>query len=124
MAVPLFGAPWRLTLTLVLLALASVGLGFAMSLLASSERQAVQFSMLALLSTVFFSGFALPLDNLRQPALSVSYILPATYGVVLLQDIMLRGLPGSDAFLLILGTIAVVLFLGCLGLLRWRTRAA
>lgn len=122
--VPLFGDPWRLALTLVLLALASVGLGFAMSLLATSERQAVQFSMLALLGTVFFSGFALPLDNLRQPALSVSYSLPATYGVVLLQDIMLRGLPGSDGFLLILGTIAVVLFLTCLGLLHWRTRAA
>lgn len=121
--VPLFGSPWRLALTLVLLTLASVGLGFMLSLLATSERQAVQLSMLALLGIVFFSGFALPLDNLRQPALSISYLLPATYGVVLLQDVMLRGLPGSDTFLSMLALIATALFLACLGLLHWRTRA-
>ena len=51
--VPLFGSPWRLALTLLLLALAAVGLGFVLSLLASSERQAVQLSMLALLGVVF-----------------------------------------------------------------------
>ena len=82
-------------MTLLLLALAAVGLGFVLSLLASSERQAVQLSMLALLGVVFFSGFALPLHALEQPALSVSYALPATYGVVLLQDVMLRGYPAA-----------------------------
>lgn len=121
--VPVFGSVWRLALTLVLLALASVGLGFALSLLAASERQAVQFSMLSLLSIVFFSGFVLPLDTLRQPAISVSYAMPATYGVVLLQDVMLRGLPGSNRLLLALGAIAIGVFLACLGLLHWRTRA-
>lgn len=121
--VPLFGSPWRLALTLLLLALASVGLGFALSLLATSERQAVQFSMLSLLGIVFFSGFALPLDALRQPALGVSYALPATYGVVLLQDVMLRGLPGSDRSLLLLVVMAAILFAACFGLLHWRTRA-
>jgi ABC-2 type transport system permease protein len=80
LGVPLFGSIWRLGVTRLLLALASVGLGFALSLLAASERQAVHFSMLALLTVVFFSGFPLPLDQLRQPALTVSYVLPATYG--------------------------------------------
>lgn len=121
--VPLLGSPWRLALILSMLALASVGLGLALSLLAASERQAVQLSMLALLAMVFFSGFALPLKALRQPALSISYALPATYGVVLLQDVMLRGLPGSDRFLLVLGGIALGLFLLCWRLLRWRTAA-
>ncbi len=123
LGVPLFGSPWRLVLTLVLLALASVGLGFTLSLLATSERQAVQFSMLSLLGIVFFSGFALPLDALRQPALSISYMMPATYGVVLLQDVMLRGLPGSNRFLLILTLIGTGLFLLSLSLLSWRTRS-
>lgn len=119
--VPLFGSPWRLALTLLLLALASIGLGFALSLLAATERQAVQLSMLSLLAVVFFSGFVLPLSALRQPALSASYALPATYGVVLLQDIMLRGLPGSNQLLLILAAIGFILFAACFGLLRWRT---
>lgn len=122
--VPLFGSPWRLALILVLLTLASIGLGFALSLLASSERQAVQFSMLSLLGVVFFSGLALPLDALIQPALSFSYALPATYGVDLLQDVMLRGLPGSDRFVFVLAAMAGGLFLACLALMHWRTRPA
>jgi ABC-2 type transport system permease protein len=119
--VPLFGDPRRLALVLVLLTLASTGLGFALSLLATSERQAVQFSMLALLGIVFFSGIALPLDALIQPALTFSYALPATYGVGLLQDVMLRGLPGSDRFVLALALMAAGLFAACLLLLSWRT---
>ncbi len=121
--VPLFGNPWRLLLALHLLALASIGLGFLLSLVATSDRQAVQFSMLALLASFFFSGFALPLDALRQPALAMSHILPVTHGVVLFQDIMLRGIPGSDRALLVLAAMAAMLFAACLGLLRWRTQA-
>ncbi len=121
--VPIFGDAWRMGLTLLLLTLTSVGLGFAISLLASSERQAVQFAMLLLLGIVFFSGFALPVDALRQPALSFSYAMPATYGADLLQDVMLRGLPGRELFILVLGALSLVLFLVCLWLLRWRTHA-
>ena len=122
--VPLFGSPARLALVLVLMTLASIGLGLALSLVAVSERQAVQFSMLALLAIVFFAGFALPLDALIQPALTVSYALPATYGGALMQDIMLRGLPGDTTFFIALGAMAVGLFFVCLALLHWRTRPA
>ncbi len=120
--VPLFGSPVRLALTLVLLALASIGLGLALSLLAVSERQAVQLSMLALLGIVFFGGFALPLDALKPPASTVAALLPATYGGALMQDIMLRGLPGDDRALVTLAAMASGLFVACLALLRWRTR--
>ncbi len=122
LGIPLFGAPARLLVAMLLLSLASIGLGFAFSLLASSERQAVQFSMFALLGIVFFSGFALPLTALRQPALTVSYALPATYGVILFQDVMLRGLPGSDIFYGVLAAMSIGAFCLCLGLLYWRTR--
>lgn len=122
--VPFFGNPSRLVLTLVLLTLASIGLGLALSIVAVSERQAVQLSMLALLAIVFFGGFALPLDSLQQPATTVSYALPATYGGALMQDIMLRGLPGSNTFLLALSGMSVGFFALCLFLLHWRTRPA
>jgi ABC-2 type transport system permease protein len=122
--VPMFGDPKRLFIVLVLMILASIGMGLALSLLAVSERQAVQLSMLALLAIVFFSGFALPLDSLKQPALTVSYVLPATYGGALMKDIMLKGLPGSNTFYVALGVMAVGFFFICLGLLHWRTRPA
>jgi ABC-2 type transport system permease protein len=123
LGVPLLGSPWRLGLVLVLLALASVGLGLLFSLLAGSERQAVQFSMLSLLGMVFFSGFSLPLDALRFPATALASLLPATYGVQLLQEVMLQGGGGKSNLVLALAAISVVLGGGCWGLLHWRTKA-
>jgi ABC-2 type transport system permease protein len=79
--------------------------------------------LFVLLAIVFFSGFALPLDALRQPAITISYLLPATYGVTLFQNVMLRGLPADPQFLLALFAISLLLFVASWALLRWRTPA-
>jgi ABC-2 type transport system permease protein len=123
LGVPLLGSVWRFALALVLLAFASTGLGLACSLVATSERQAVQLSLLALLAVVFFSGFTLPLDALRQPALAIAYALPATYGTMLLQDTMLRGTGGAPGAYGALVALAVGMCAVCQGLLHWRLRA-
>jgi ABC-2 type transport system permease protein len=120
--VPVLGSPWQLGVTLVLLTLASVGLGLLLSLLALSEHQAVQFAMLTLLAIVFFSGFVLPLDAISRPLRIVSALLPATHGVVLLQNAMLRGGPVDTQALFALLAMALLLFGTCLGVLHWRTR--
>ncbi|MCB0197250.1 MAG: hypothetical protein KDJ65_35210, partial [Anaerolineae bacterium] len=52
---------------------------------------AVQYSMIVLLTSVFFSGFLLGLNTLWEPVRVISWSLPATYGILLLRDIMLRG---------------------------------
>lgn len=123
LGVPLLGSGWEVAVALTLLTAASTGLGLACSLIATSERQAVQLSLLALLAVVFFSGFTLPLDALRQPALAVAYALPATYGTMLLQDTMLRGTAGDARAYGALAGLAVVFGVACLLLLHWRLRA-
>jgi ABC-2 type transport system permease protein len=70
---------------------ASVGLGFFISTISKSESQAVQLSMLILLASVFFSGFFLRVETIWEPVRVVSYALPVTYGVSMLQVVMLRG---------------------------------
>lgn len=75
----------------ILLILASLSFGFFISAISNSESQAVQFSMLVLLASVFFSGFFLPLDSLVPYVRVVSYALPVTYGINALQSVMLRG---------------------------------
>lgn len=99
LGVPLLGSPERLATVVVLLAFASLGAGLLISLVADSERQAVQLAMLLLILSVFFSGFVLPVDEFRSIARYVSYLLPVTYGIQLLQDIMLRGELGNVAYL-------------------------
>ena len=57
---------WSLALTVSLVIFASLGLGFAISGLAKTDSQAVQYSMVVLLLSIFFTGFVL-LDKLTVP---------------------------------------------------------
>jgi ABC-2 type transport system permease protein len=74
-----------------LLALASLGAGIVISLLADSERQAVQLSMLLLLASVFLSGLVLPVGDFAWWVTPIAYLLPVTHGISALQESMLRG---------------------------------
>jgi ABC-2 type transport system permease protein len=110
LGVPFIGNPlWYAALVLLLL-WASLGVGFLISSVSQSESQAVQLSMIALLASVFFSGFFLPLGNFIREVRAVAYVLPVTHGVQGFQDIMLRGRLPSDATLAWLGGIALVCF--------------
>jgi ABC-2 type transport system permease protein len=76
-----------------LMILASLGLGFAVSAVARTNTQAVQYSMMILLVSIFFTGFVLPLEQLITPVRVVSFLLPATYGIVAMHDLMFRTTP-------------------------------
>ena len=95
--------------------LSSLALGMVFAILSKTESQAVQYAMLALLAGLFFSGFILPIDGLSYPIKAISWLLPVTYGIAGLQDIMLRGeqpplslLAGLGALVLGYGLLAVI----------------
>jgi ABC-2 type transport system permease protein len=89
--VPMLGDEWDFVLVIGLVLAGSLGIGFLISAIVRTETQAVQLAMILLLTAVFFSGFFLPLDNLWEPIRAVSYLLPVTYGIEGLQEVMLRG---------------------------------
>jgi ABC-2 type transport system permease protein len=93
--VPLASSVWSLGLALALTLVASVGLGLVISLLSPTDTLAVQLTMLVLLASLFFSGFFLPVEQLVSAAQVISWALPATYGIHLARDTMLRGVIGS-----------------------------
>ena len=110
LGVPFVGNVYWYVLVSLLLVWASLGLGFLISSVSKSESQAVQLSMIALLGSVFFSGFFLPLENFIARVRGVAYVLPVTHGVQGFQDIMLRGkLPSSNSLAWLSG-IALVCF--------------
>jgi ABC-2 type transport system permease protein len=98
------GPLWSFALTVALVIVASLGLGFALSGLARSDSQAVQYSMVVLLVSIFFTGFVLPLDQLTEPIRWVSLLVPGTYGIAGVQDVVFRGETASP---LVLGGLAV-----------------
>jgi ABC-2 type transport system permease protein len=118
--VSLNGSVGWLAVVCVALLLASLSLGMLLASAARSESQAVQFAMLALLGGLFFSGFILPVDGLSYPVRIVSWLLPVTYGIDAMQDIMLRGVEPSAPTLAGLGALVAVY--GALAVLALRRR--
>jgi ABC-2 type transport system permease protein len=102
---PMLGAWWHFTLVIAAVLFTSLGIGFAISIVSQTDSQAVQYSMIILLASVFFSGFIMSLEMLWQPVRVISWLLPTTYGTILLRDIALRGIAPNWAILA--GLIAI-----------------
>ena len=116
--VPMLGLWTDYILTLILLLFASLGAGFLISLISQTEIQAVQYAMLFLLASIFFSGFFLDLRFMWDPMKIFAWSLPATYGIRMLQDVMLRGYHLPALLVLQIAAIGSLLFLVNLYLLR------
>lgn len=116
--VPLLGDPLLLAGMVGLLVLASLGLGLLIALVSDSERQAVQLSLLALLGSIFFSGFVLPLTEFAEPVQMIARAIPVTNGISIIQDVMLRGAVREVWHAGVLGVTAAVLLALCWLLLR------
>jgi ABC-2 type transport system permease protein len=108
----------------LLLLLASLGLGLLISVVSGSERQAVQLSLLVLLASMFFSGFVLRIAEFERPVQIAAYLLPVTHGISLLQDLLLRGQVSQPWQLLALAAIGLVLLILSWILLRREMRPA
>ncbi|MDP9474383.1 MAG: ABC transporter permease [Actinomycetota bacterium] len=108
LGIPVEGGYLSLTLAMVLLTIASLGLGFAVSALAKSQLQAIQVAMLLFIASGFFAGFLFPLGQMGPVAVAISYLLPASYGIRALQDVMIRGETVSSFDLLGLLAISAI----------------
>jgi ABC-2 type transport system permease protein len=108
--VPMLGDPAQIVLSLAALAVASVSLGLALSVLADSERQAVQLALLALLASVFFGGFVLDLNDFALPVRIIGNALPVTHGIQLAQDLFLGGETNQFWRLGVLAAMGMVFF--------------
>jgi ABC-2 type transport system permease protein len=115
---PLFAA------MLLLLIVASLGVGFLISSLSGSDSQAIQLAMISLLLSIFFSGFFIALESFAWPALPVSYSIPMTHGLAGFQHLMLRGIAPPPWTWVGLSAIAAVTFLLVVLITRRQLRRA
>ena len=122
LGVTIGGTIGSLAIVFALLLSASVAIGLVLSLLSRSDTQAVQFAMLTLLASMFFGGFFLSLDALRYPFKAVSWILPVTFAIRGLQDVILRGITPAPLDLAGLAALTVIPGIIAWLLLRRETR--
>jgi ABC-2 type transport system permease protein len=119
LAVPFAGNYVWYIISVLLVTVASLSLGFLISAVSKSESQAVQLSMISLLAAVFFSGFFLPLQNFAPFAQWLAFLLPVTHGVQAFQNIMLRGtLPTLETLTWLTG-LAIICFFAAWAI--WRS---
>ena len=109
--IPILGNLLDYALAVVVLIFTSLGVGFLISLISETDTQAVQYSMLLLLASIFFSGFFMDLRLMREPVTVLAWSLPATYGIRMLQDIMLRGSSVPQLVFWGIVSIGIALFL-------------
>ncbi len=74
-----------------LMAIAAVNLGIFLSMFARSEFQAVQFIPLVVVPQVLLSGIIFPVSSEPGPLQWLSNVLPLTYAVNGMRDIMVKG---------------------------------
>ncbi|MGD9701537.1 MAG: ABC transporter permease [Acidimicrobiia bacterium] len=122
--VPIAGTLGQIAIVMALSLFAAIGLGFVISLASASDAQAVQYTMIILLASLFFSGFFLSIGQMEGLAQVISWLLPVSYGMKLLRDVMLRG---TDLDLWYVGGLAafgVVMFVLALAGTRRRMSTA
>jgi ABC-2 type transport system permease protein len=107
---PMLGSWFLLLFTILCMLLSATGIGFLIAVLSSSTTQAVQMAMGVLLASVFFSGFVLTTQFFVGIGRLVGLLLPATYAIEALRDIMLRGTVLRTTPYLVLAAVAVALF--------------
>jgi ABC-2 type transport system permease protein len=118
--VPLPGSWTAFAAVIGLTLLASLGIGYLVAAVSRTHSQAVQYSMLLLLTAIFFTGLFMPLERIGMPVVLVSWLLPGTYGFVGLQHLMLLDLMAPITLYLGLGAIAAVTFIAARALLPRR----
>ena len=85
------GSVWLIFGIEVLLALAAVNLGIFLSTFARTEFQAIQFLPLVIVPQILLSGLIVPVEAEPEWLQVVSNVLPLTYAVDALREVMLRG---------------------------------
>lgn len=105
LGVPLVGSVPGLIASVAALLFTAVGMGFVVALLARTDSQAVQYAMMVLLASIFLTGFLVTLERVLPALQVVAWLLPPTYGIALLRDVMLRGTAPQP--LVLLGLVAI-----------------
>ncbi|HXG25990.1 MAG TPA: ABC transporter permease [Candidatus Binatia bacterium] len=106
------GSPYLAFLIALLLSIGAVNLGIFLSTFARTELQVIQFIPLVIVPQGLLSGLLWPVERLPDVLQWIAHLLPLTYAVEGLREVMLKGADLSSAVvvtdLAVLAAIALV----------------
>ena len=105
---------------LLLVVVVAVNLGIFVSTFANNEFQVVQFIPIVLLPQIFLSGVIIPTDQMPAVMEAISVVLPLTYAVEGLREIMVMDQSLADVWtdLVILAGFGLGLLIAAVATLR------
>ena len=113
LGVPNAGSTGVAFLITLLLAISAVNLAIFLSTFARTEFQILQFIPLVIVPQGLLSGIFWPVESLPDVLQPISYVLPVTYGIEGLREVLIKGAglgdPTVQLDLLMLGGISIVL---------------
>jgi ABC-2 type transport system permease protein len=116
------GAPWLAFLVTFLMGLAAVNLGIFLSTFARTELQIVQFIPIVVVPQALLAGVLWPVDSLPGLLQPVARVLPMTYGIEGLREVLIKGADLTSRTLqldlVVLAGIALVLALLAMATIR------
>jgi ABC-2 type transport system permease protein len=90
--VPVKGNVFLLLAEGILYILMALSLGILISTVTKTQQSAMMVSMIGLLlPTILLSGFVFPIANMPQILQLLSNIIPATWFIIIIKNIMLKG---------------------------------
>jgi ABC-2 type transport system permease protein len=99
------GVLWHIFLLVLVLATTSLNMGIFFSTFARNEFQVMQFIPLVIVPQLFLGGVLVPVEQMPGYLQAVSRMLPLTYAIRGLRDIMVRG-EGLEGVVTELGILA------------------
>ena len=114
------GSLWEIGAILFLCVIVAVSLGIFISSFANNEFQVVQFIPIILAPQIFLSGVIIPVEQMPTLFEWFSVVLPLTYAVEALREIMLHGTGLAELWpnLAALGGFSLGLLAAAVGTLR------
>jgi ABC-2 type transport system permease protein len=77
---------------IVLFGMGSLAMGIALSVLAKTELQAVQFVPMIIFPSIILGGMIIPIETMPSWLQVFCYLIPMTYSTQALRDVMVKGL--------------------------------
>ena len=93
---PINGSVALLLAICTLFVVTALSLGILISTITDSQQVALMFSLMVLmLPTIILLGFIFPIENMPMPLQIISNIIPAKWFIIILKNIMLKGVGWS-----------------------------
>jgi ABC-2 type transport system permease protein len=105
-------------LIIVLFAMGSLSMGIALSVLAKTELQAVQFVPMIIFPSIILGGIFIPIETMPSWLQVLTYLVPMSYPTRALRDVMVKGL---DITAVWGDIVALLIYLGLMLLIAVKT---